>query len=357
MWCPEKDCPASIQPTPFSHGDRLGSVKILDLLRTLPHASVYRAEHRGTACFVKVAHPQEACETYLKREATLLKRIHESKYRHPALPGWLDHESSEQAFARVQVGGQMWHYVLFDHHDGVLLADLLLETPQWWYKHAAWFALSLAEAVSIVEALGCVHANLHPDNLLTYENNLGVPQPYLLDLGLTYPAESKEQQTEISGWQQYLLPSYSPRQIVQTQKGTRSADVQAIGTLLYELLEGKPAYPQLLRSIDQVYEDIRTDAPPLHRPDLDTVQGKNGLTLTKVVETTLRDAPAYADAATLAKAIRSVVGPVEDKRDFQVDRFLRRASVGVVAVALFMMIAFTLVMLLLALLGPEITVA
>ena len=68
LWCQEVDCPAGSLPLLFKYGDFLGNLKILELMRVLKTATIYKVE-RGIdkdheVLILKVANPGAENEAY-----------------------------------------------------------------------------------------------------------------------------------------------------------------------------------------------------------------------------------------------------------------------------------------------------
>lgn len=96
-----------------------------------------------------------------------------------------------------------------------------------------------AEGLGAIHAIGIVHRDLSPNNILFDEHG----QAKIADLGLAYMADADFSQREIQGSQAERHPG-TPKYMSPEQEHTNghllpASDVFALGLILYELLSGK----------------------------------------------------------------------------------------------------------------------
>lgn len=150
-----------------------------------------------------------------------------------------------------------WHFFSMEFVEGRTLADLVRDeapTP----AMAAGLMIKIARAVEHAHQRGVLHRDLKPANILLDRNN----EPRLTDFGL---AKIAEQETDITRTHAVLgSPAYmSPEQAAGKSRDiTTASDVYSLGTILYELLAGRPPFssettPALLRKI------MDEEPPPL----------------------------------------------------------------------------------------------
>lgn len=150
-----------------------------------------------------------------------------------------------QALARVSHPNIVQIFDLIDEADrcwmamelvegGDLHALLQREGPLPW-RRALDFVVPLADALSCLHALGIVHRDVKPLNVLLTPDGT----PKLADFGLAKSARSSVQTHAdiLMGSPAYL----SPEQIQGSEAGPCS-DVYALGVMLYELLTGRPPF-------------------------------------------------------------------------------------------------------------------
>jgi serine/threonine protein kinase len=357
LWCQEVDCPAGTLPMLFNYGDYLGNIKILELLRVLPTTAIYKVERNEEFFFLKVANPGPEAEQYLMKEAENWRTVSQSEFTHPALPLWVHHDAvnGQDPYGMITFRDQLRYYFLLEYHQGDFLNDVLLDNPQPWHEHVGWFMLSLSEAIiRLYQATSHLHLNLNPDVLLVVENNAGIPQPLLLDLGLSQNFNEMLIISTAQDLQTYTLPAYTARELVNGGRLTEAADVYGLGLLLYEMLAGEPAYQYLLRKTEDIHDDVMKIDLKLKRYDLPAQPRGGGQapeqhfdSLLDVVERSIhRNHPQpYQTVNEFRVALFNLYGPVENKRKLTMGWWGRAALVlGALVIILFVM-----VMLLLAL--------
>lgn len=124
------------------------------------------------------------------------------------------------------------------------------------YKGCARLVATLARAVHFAHSRGILHRDLKPGNILIDEAG----EPHLTDFGL---AKLHEQDSTLTRTHSILgTPAYlSPEQARgDTQAMTTAMDIYGLGTILYELLTGRPPFGggTTVETVRQVLE-----APPL----------------------------------------------------------------------------------------------
>ncbi len=196
----------------------------------------------------------------------------------------LQHPNVVQVFESGTADGVP--FVVLECVTGGTLADVAPLPP----RDAARLLLAVARGVQAAHEAGIIHRDLKPTNILI--DDAGVPK--VSDFGLAKLTEAAATDTvsgTIAGTPAYM----SPEQAAGTALPSPSMDVYALGTVLYEVLAGRP--PFAAASVLEVLRQVR-DQPPTppsrHRRvpvDLDTICLR-----------CLRKEPAgrYASAAALA---------------------------------------------------------
>lgn len=147
----------------------------------------------------------------------------------------LDHPGIVPVYEVGEHEGQ--HYFSMGYVEGQSLADKLNDGPLP-PKEAAELAKQLAEAVVYAHEQGVIHRDLKPANVLL--DNGG--QPRITDFGL---AKKMEVDSNLTGSGQILgTPSYMPPEQAggKTQEVGPTADVYALGAVLYTMLTGRPPF-------------------------------------------------------------------------------------------------------------------
>jgi serine/threonine-protein kinase len=184
-----------------------------------------------------------------------------------------------------------------------------------------------------------VHRDLKPDNILVTADR----QVKLLDFGIAKLLEAESQQPGSRTTLRWLTPEYAAPEQVRGDPITTSADIYALGLILYELLTGQRAYECAGASPGQI-EHIVTTVEPV-KPS--SVVKKSALRrqlsgdLDTIALRALHKDPArrYASALQLAEDIeRHCAGlPVLARPDtvtYRASRFVRRHRVALLALTI-----------------------
>ncbi len=260
-----------------------------------------------------------------KREALLLARI--------------SHANVVAVYTAGEVGGSP--YLVMEWIDGPSLQQRLeagLPTP----RQAAVIVRDLARALEAVHALGIVHRDIKPDNVLMAGDDPADWDrcvPKLADFGLARPAEISQQLTQDTaalGTPAYMAPEQTGLAGELGEPG-RAADIHGLGGLTFALLTGSPPHQAetATAALQRAARSEITWPPECRRLPRD---------LRAIVEKCLEREPArrYASAALLGEDLhRFVEGlpvrarPVSPLR--RLARGIRRrpvlaAAIGLVAV-------------------------
>ncbi|MDX3572291.1 protein kinase domain-containing protein [Streptomyces sp. ID05-47C] len=162
-------------------------------------------------------------------------------------------------------GGSGLPYLAMELLDGHPLADLIDEEPQLPVSWAAALGAQLAAGLAAAHTAGVVHRDLKPANaMLTRDGTVKV-----LDFGMGSVVDDPDQtrltSTGVSvGTARYMAPEQ-----FRAERVSASADLYALGCILYELLIGRP--PFSARTPYELSEQHQHEQPPrltLVRPDL-----------------------------------------------------------------------------------------
>ena len=138
-------------------------------------------------------------------------------------------------------------------------------------RAAARLVAEVAEAIHHAHQRGILHRDLKPRNILLDSHG----QPQVTDFGLAKQVEGNQELTH-SGAVLGTAPYMSPEQARGDKDLTTAADVYSLGTILYELLTGRPPLrgsspaETILKVLEQEPERPRAISPHLGR-DLETI--------------------------------------------------------------------------------------
>ena len=139
-------------------------------------------------------------------------------------------------------------YLVMEYLTGEDLAAMLAREKRLSLDTAVRIAVQVARGLSKAHGAGVVHRDLKPANIFLAEREDDDPLVKILDFGISKVidasrAESKLKLTRagtVVGTPQYMSPEQAQGFSVDER-----TDVWALGLVLYEMLAGRPAYPEL----------------------------------------------------------------------------------------------------------------
>ncbi len=135
--------------------------------------------------------------------------------------------------------------VVMEYVDGPSLGEIIKETrgrKRFPENLALLVAEAIAKALQAVHAAGVIHRDVKPANIMLPRTPNGVPDPRrakLIDFGVAHHPSSD---LTGSGEQLGSLGYMAPEQIDAPRKVKPTADVFALGSTLYTMLAGEPAF-------------------------------------------------------------------------------------------------------------------
>jgi serine/threonine-protein kinase len=218
-------------------------------------------------------------------------------------------------------------YMVMEYLSGIDLGQLLSERGRLSITDAVDYVLQAIEALAEAHAARIVHRDLKPANLFLTRTADGEPLVKVLDFGISKALDPDKSESGLSLTQSATMigtPLYmSPEQMRDARHVDVRTDIWALGTILYELIAGRP--PFLATSLAELCVKVMQDDPvPLSR-----VRPEVPPELTTIVDRCLckQRAGRYADVGELAAALARFGGTLSQSRVTRVSRLLGRSSV------------------------------
>ncbi len=210
--------------------------------------------------------------------------------RESRLMAELDHPHVVAVYASGEVDGT-W-FLATQLVDGADLEVLICCGGPLHPRHAAQVVAQAASGLDAAHALGLVHRDVKPANVLV-EHRDGAPHAYLGDFGLSRHAASQSGLTATGTWVGTL--DYAAPEQLQAQPIDHRTDVYALGCVLYEALTGAVPYPAE-RPLSKLMAHTLEPAP--------TVSGGAPAAFDEVIARAMAKRPEdrYASAGELGRA-------------------------------------------------------
>ena len=178
------------------------------------------------------------------------------------------------------------------------------------FPRIARIVTDVADALDAAHALGLVHRDVKPANILV-SGPAEHEHVYLSDFGLTKRLGSVGALTRTGSW--VGTPDYVAPEQIQGHTVDARADIYSLGCVLYEMLTGHVAYPKDT-DVAKLWAHV-ADPPPMpstERPELVAAFDET------IARATAKDpAERYPTAGDLATAVRRAVAEQEAKRQHE----------------------------------------
>jgi serine/threonine protein kinase len=270
-------------------GSRVSHYAILDLLGTGGMGEVYRArdEMLKRDVAVKVVRRQDGAHPdgrrLLAHEARALSRVN-----HPHIASIYDFLTESDR-----------DYIIMEYVPGATLKDIL-ESGSLPLRQVLRLGQQIVDGMSAVHAARVVHRDIKPSNIKVTETN----QLKIVDFGLarvTCDAADASTTTVSAGSLAGTVPYMAPERLLDGE-GDERGDVYSVGTVLYEMATGKPAFAQrqLAPLIDAILHE-HVIPPARLNPQIPRSLGS-------VIERAMHRRPErrYQTGAELSQALASV---------------------------------------------------
>lgn len=212
----------------LSPGDRLGAYRVVELLGRGGMGAVYLAERADGAFDRRVAvkvvkrgmDTDEILDRF-RKEREILARL-----QHPHIANLLD--------GGVTAAGLP--FLVMELVEGEPI-DTWCDRHQLDVEVRLRLFLAVCDAVRYAHRALVVHRDLKPSNILVHDGDVK-----LLDFGIARLLEERGTQADTRLMDRRVTPEYAAPEQIRGEPPTTSADVYALGVILYELLTGERPY-------------------------------------------------------------------------------------------------------------------
>jgi tetratricopeptide (TPR) repeat protein len=208
----------------------------------------------------------------------------------------LDHPHAIPIYHASESEGLL--YVTMRFVDGTDLRELIVKRGALAPEEVCEIASQIAGALHAAHALGIVHRDVKPANILIGDG----PHAYLTDFGLTKTADTGSMLTR-SGMIMGSFDYIAPEQLEGGEVDART-DVYALGCVIYEALTGDVPYPRDTGAA-KLFAHVAMPPPSLLEAKPDALPELDAL----IAKAMAKDPDErFATAAELAEALQAAVG-------------------------------------------------
>ena len=208
-----------------------GKYEILEKIKEGGMGTIYKVRHRllDEVRVVKVMRPQIADSEDLQRRFAREARA-AIRLKHPNIAQLYDFAVEPEGIA----------YMVMEFIEGVTLQEMLARSGRAPLDLTLEIARQSLEALRYLHALGYVHRDVAPDNLMLTKDFSGQPQIKLIDLGIVKHLAGGGEGLTATGTFLGKVRYSSPEQFSGEKGGVdQRSDLYSFGVMLYELLTGK----------------------------------------------------------------------------------------------------------------------
>jgi serine/threonine protein kinase len=275
-----------------------GKYRILAKLGEGAMAGVYLAEHQGVGATIvlkvllpALAEEPEVVESFL-REARIAAEIHHDNVIDIFYSG-----RSPEGFV----------FLAMEYVKGSTLFDVLQKEGPMAWPRAQPLLVEIAGALAAAHAIGVVHRDVKPENVLVGHKGKGadaVEYVKVVDFGIANAARG-----DIGGAESVCgTPQFMPPEQAQGQPPDARDDVYAFGCLMYQVLTSEVPFqaedvPKLL--LMHLREPVQP--PRQRRPDLEIPEGAEAIIMRALEK---KRADRYQDMAEVQRELSAVKVPL-----------------------------------------------
>ncbi len=228
----------------------------------------------------------------MKRSLGANPEFVESFKREAQAAAALNHRSVVQIYSFGQVNGQP--YIAMELVNGGRLDEMIADGTALEETRALEISIEVAEGLQAASAVGLVHGDIKPANILFGQNG----EAKVVDFGLASFIGQQQQGGQVWGTPYYIAPEKARGKIVDFR-----SDIYSLGAMLFHILAGQPPFDGAT-PVDVVMARLQHPAPSLYdyKPNL------RPLTVTMVARMLeLKPAMRYPSYAALLVDMRAAL--------------------------------------------------
>jgi serine/threonine protein kinase len=185
-------------------------------------------------------------------------------------------------------------FLAMDLYDGGSMKQWLNRRGPLSGVQAAGVGAKIADALHAAHALGVLHRDVKPNNILVSRYG----EPALADFGVSWLLDASNSSSVLD----VFSPQHAAPELMTRGVPTASSDVYALGSTLYELVAGRPPFFAPGQDVRRtIYLALSEPAPRLRCPDLPGFG--------EVIERAMAKEPEdrFPDAAAFGRALRALI--------------------------------------------------
>jgi eukaryotic-like serine/threonine-protein kinase len=243
------------EPDPLLGKTINGRYTIVSLIARGGMGKVYKAEQSalGRVCALKVLSPNY--------DGNRDPEFHRRFSLEASTAARLSHPNTVTIFDYGKDDANDVYYIAMEYLDGRTLHRAIHEEGSIPEARANHIAQQICRSVHEAHALGVVHRDLKPGNVLLCERGEETDFVKVLDFGLVKDVSGKGQDLTQTGVFMGSPKYMAPEQVTSGEISART-DVYAVGIILYEMLCGKPPFEKR-QSMSTLVAHVNDAPPPL----------------------------------------------------------------------------------------------
>ncbi|MFN8570613.1 MAG: serine/threonine-protein kinase [Gemmatimonadaceae bacterium] len=193
---------------------------------------VYLAEHVRIKRKVAV----KVMRRWMTADAVALGRFH----REAENASQISHSNVATIYDFGETGDGMVYFAM-EYVDGEPLAEVLKREPRVGVARSCDIVRQVADALAAAHALGILHRDLKPDNVMLGKTRVGTEQVKIVDFGISRVMDRGTQQFTSTGMVIGTPDYMSPEQLSGDALDART-DIYALALIAFRMLTGTPAF-------------------------------------------------------------------------------------------------------------------